>query len=65
MVNLPKTIAPSPLRNRPALLRKVFRPVQQDTLAAGRAKLSHRAEAGWNIREGLPIDGDSGKAFGR
>jgi hypothetical protein len=65
MVNLPKTIADCPLRNRPALLREVFRRVQQATLAARRAKFSHPAEAGWNIREELPMYGDSGKAFGR
>jgi hypothetical protein len=65
MINLPKTIADSPLRNRPALLREISRPAKQDTLAAGRAKASHRAEAGWKIREDLPMYGDSGKAFGR
>jgi len=51
MVNMPKTIADSPLQNRPALLRQIFRPIKQGALAAGRAKLSNRAEAGWSIRE--------------
>jgi hypothetical protein len=49
----------------PVLLPWIFQPFKQNTLAAGRAKLSHRAETDWNILEDLQMYDDSGKAFGR
>jgi hypothetical protein len=58
MVNLSKTSADSPLRNRTVFPRWIFRPIKQDPLVAKRAEWSHRVKAGWNIYGDSPINGD-------